>query len=94
MNTRNIQPIFSWSPNLGDVTINELQLTDFFHYHFDEGSGKVSYSLNGINPVTDSTMSFFSGIIDIPSEIIQQWGADDDIIWDYAANTLGLIILQ
>jgi hypothetical protein len=94
MNTRNIQPIASWSPTLGDVTISELQLTDFFHYHFDEGSGKVSYSLNGLDPLTNSTISFFSGVIDIPSEIIQQWGADDTIIWDYTAQALNLTIIN
>lgn len=93
MNTRQIQPISSWSPATGDITIDELSLNDFYHYHFDDGGGKVSYSLSGINQSTQSRFDFFSDTIDVPSNIIQQWGADDEIIFDYVATTLGLVII-
>jgi hypothetical protein len=93
MNTRSIQPVQSWSPSLGDVSIDTLVLTDFFHYYFDNGGGKVSYSLSGIDPTTQSSIDYFSGIVDVPSSVIQQWGSDDEIIFQFVATTLGLTII-
>lgn len=93
MSARNIQPIQSWSPISGDISIDTLSLTDFYHYHFDNGNGKVSYSLSGINPSTESRIDYFSDSIDIPSSVIQQWGASDDVIWDYVATALGLTLV-
>jgi hypothetical protein len=93
MNNRQIQPITSWFPNSGDVTIDTLSLTDFYHYHFDNGGGKVSYSLSGTDLVTQSPINYYSDTMDVPSSVIQQWGADDDVIWDYVAQTLGLTLL-
>jgi hypothetical protein len=30
----------------------------------------------------------------VPANIIQQWGANDEIIFDYVATTLGLILVK
>ena len=38
----------------------------------------------------ESAIVYFSGTIEIPPNIIQQWGTSDDIIWTYVLNTLGL----
>jgi hypothetical protein len=94
MNKRQIQPITSWFPNSGEILIDTLILTDFYHYHFDEGSGKVSYSLSSFNFDTGLFTDCFSSSIDVPADIIQQWGADDEIIFNYVATTLGLIIVK
>jgi hypothetical protein len=50
----------------------------------------VSYTIADLN----SDIDYISGAIDIPSNIIQQWGADDTIIWDYVANALSLTIIN
>jgi hypothetical protein len=89
MNKKEIQPIEVWSET-GVVSANALCLKDFYHYHFDDGDGKVSYTIADFN----SDIDYISGVIDIPSNIIQQWGADDTIIWDYVANSLSLTIIN
>jgi hypothetical protein len=87
MNTKQIQPITTWTPENGDTTLNALCLKDFFHYFFDDGGGKVSYTIqsNGLDNL--------SGVIDIPSNIIQQWGASDEVIWTYVAQQLNVVLL-
>jgi hypothetical protein len=90
-NTRQIQPIQIWTSS-GNKEINVLALTNFFDYHFDNGSGKVEYKMINADPLLGAT-EYFIGTIDIPAFVIQQWGADDDIIWDYVANALGLIFV-
>ena len=89
MNTRQIQPIQSWSPDTGNITIDTLRLNDFFHYFFNGGGGMVSYSLAS----SVSGLDYFNGNIEIPSSVVQQWGADDEPIFQYVAQTLGVTII-
>lgn len=90
-NTRQIQPIQIWTPN-GEKSINTLALTNFFDYHFDEGSGKCTYKLIEADEVNGAT-ELFMGDLEIPSDIVQQWGASDDIIWIYVASKLNLTLV-
>ena len=87
MNTRQIQSKQTWSPETGDITIDTLCLKDFYHYFFDDGGGKVAYTLQS------NGSDYFPGTIDIPSSIIQQWRASDDVIWNYVASQLNLELL-
>jgi len=89
MNTRTIQPKTSWSPELGDISIDTLCLKDFFHYFFDGGGGVVSYTLSN----SQTEIDYFSGNLEVPSSVIQQWGANDDIIFEYVALALNLVII-
>jgi hypothetical protein len=89
-NTRQIQPIQIWTSS-GNKEINVLALTNFFDYHFDNGSGKVEYKMINADPL--GATEYFIGTIDIPASVIQQWGASDDIIWEYVASELGLTLI-
>lgn len=84
MNTRQIQSISTWSPETGNIIIDTLCLKDFFHYFFDDGGGKVAYTFQS------NGLDYFPGTIDIPSNIVQQWGASDDVIWNYVASQLNV----
>ena len=88
MNTRDIQQFDIWSPQ-GLQPVNKLKFLTFYGYEFNDGPGYVDYQLLGPN----NEMQYQATLL-IPESIVQQWGADDDVVWDYAANTLGLIILQ
>jgi hypothetical protein len=88
MNKRQIQPIQVWSDE-GTISVDALFLKDFYHYHFDEGGGKISYTLG----IYQEDYDKIHGILDIPATIIQQWGASDDIIFQYVATTLGLSLV-
>ena len=90
-NTKQIQPVQIWTPD-GEKSINVLALTNFFDYHFDDGGGKVEYKLVGVDSELGAT-EYFIGNVEIPSSIVQQWGADDTIIWNYVATTLNLTLV-
>lgn len=89
-NKRNIQPISFWTPS-GDKIATILSLNNFSDYRFDDGGGRVSYSL--ISVVNDKEQRLYGGIVDVPSEVVQQWGTSDDIIFQYVATQLGLTIV-
>jgi hypothetical protein len=95
-NTRQIQPTTIWSP-MGNVQATFLGLIDFFNYHFDNGGGTATYTLIGMvdngDGVPTATELYVSNI-GIPSEIVQQWGASDEIIFQYVATTLGLTLVS
>lgn len=104
-NTRPIQPIQVWTPN-GLKSATFLGLSDFFDYHFDNGGGMVTYLLIGMesqgtttdengNVVTlpDVAIEYIKDNLSIPSNIVNQWGASDDIIFNYVANTLNLTLI-
>lgn len=103
MNTRNIHPKQLWTPH-GDKEITILSLYDFSGYHFDNGGGKVHYKLIGMEALVSTNdegteisnpvaVDYYLGILDIPSDIIQQWGASDDVIWDYVATQINVILI-
>ena len=101
-NTRNIHPKTILTHN-GSKDATILALTNFYDYHFDNGTGKATFKLIGMespgmtfdgdgNPVAlpPSAVEYLVDEMLIPANIIQQWGADDTIIWDYVAQTLNL----
>lgn len=91
MNTRQIQPITAWTPE-GQKEISVLALSNFSDYHFDNGSGIVEYKLISVDLELGATEHFI-GKIEIPSSIVQQWGADDEPIFQYVAQTLGITLI-
>lgn len=93
MNTRQIQPKTIWTPS-GEKIATIFALTNFSNYRFDNGPGLVSYKLTGMEGDPESAYDYFLGTVEIPSSVVQQWGASDDIIFDYVANQLGLTIIN
>jgi hypothetical protein len=90
-NVKEILPKSVWTDS-GEKSANYLSLTNFKDYHFDDGPGVVMYSLIGPDG-SDGLTPYFQGSITIPASVIQNWGASDDIIWDYVATELQITIL-
>jgi len=91
-NTRNITPITAWTSN-GQQTVTMFSLTDFFNYGFlPFCEGTVTYRL--FNTQGESAVELIVGQLQIPSEIVQQWGSDDEIIFDYVAEKLDFTIIN
>ncbi len=93
--TRQIEPTLIWSPT-GNSEATFLGLIDFFNYHFDNGGGTATYSLIGMQNNADgipTAVDLYISNIQIPSEIVQQWGASDQIMFEYVATTLGLTLV-
>jgi hypothetical protein len=91
-NTRNITPITAWTQT-GQQTVTMFSLTDFFNYGFMLNcEGTITYRL--FNTEGESAVELIVGNLQIPSQIVQQWGADDGIIFDYVAEQLGFTIIN
>jgi hypothetical protein len=91
-NTRKITPITAWTPT-GQQTVTMFSLTDFFNYGFlPDCTGTVQYRL--FNTQNESAVELIVSYLQIPSEIVQKWGADDNIIFDYVAQQLGFTIIN
>ena len=86
-NSRQIQPITTWSVESGNTTLDALCLKDFFHYFFDGGSGQVSYTIQS------NGLDIISGNVEIPASVVQQWGESDEIIFTYVASALNLTLI-
>ena len=67
-----------------------MSLSNFYDYHFDNGEGKVNYILIETNDELGAT-EHYKGELTIPSDLFNQWGTDDSIIWDYVMQTLNLV---
>jgi hypothetical protein len=89
-NNKQIQPINIWSEE-GNKQASVFALTNFFDYHFDDGNGKVTYKLIGFE--NEVAVEYYTGEVEIPSSIIQQWASSDDLIFSYVANFLNLHII-
>ena len=87
MTNRNIEPIEIWSPN-GQRTVDKISLDNFYGYKFDNGVGYVDYTLIG----TQGEL-YYTGNVEVPANIIQQWGASDDIIWQFVTDYLNLVLI-
>lgn len=105
-NTRNIQPFEIQTLN-GAKIATIFSLTNFHGYNFDNSHAFATYKLIGMEiagSTTDengnvydlpqSAIEYLQNEIVIPSAIISQWGASDDIVFNYVAEQLGLVIIQ
>jgi hypothetical protein len=95
MNIKNITPKEIWAPG-GSQIADMLSLSNFYDYHFDGGSGKVTYNLIGKKLDGDGSQSLkvlFTGFVEVPADYIAQWGESDQIIWDYVAQNLNLSLI-
>jgi len=91
-NTRNITPISAWTAS-GQQTVTMFSLTDFFNYGFlPFCEGTVTYRL--FNTQGESAVELIVSQIQIPFEIVQQWGSDDNIIFNYVAQQLEFTIIN
>jgi hypothetical protein len=104
-NTREITSItMIWTPS-GEKQAKYLALTNFYDYYFNGGGGMVNYRLIGMqdngtsidadgntiqNPVT--YVDLYESRMPIPANIVQQWGASDEIIFNYVAQQLNITI--
>jgi hypothetical protein len=73
-----------------------VKLSNFSGYDFDENTGEVTCEIYTINrPVTDLgyPLEYHELLkqekISLPVDIINNWGVDDEIVFDYVIETLG-----
>lgn len=85
MNTRNIQPIAFWSPS-GTDEADQIQLYNFHGYDFNGLDSYVSYRMMS----SADKHVIYEGTVKVPASVVDQWGADDQPIFDFVLTELGL----
>ena len=108
-NNKPIQPIPYWTPNgevsvsyLGFKDFRDYHFDNgngFVYYCLITmvNNGTQVITDENDNPITiqlpDSALEVFNSKIEIPSNIMAQWGADDQIIFDYVAQELSITLV-
>ena len=93
-NQRAITPITTWV-NGETKTMSVLQLDNYSGYNFTASPGFVTYTVcaeQGIAP--DSYYEpVISGIVYLTWPLVENWGIDDQPIFDYVAGELNIQLL-
>lgn len=108
-NNKAIQPIPYWTPSgQVDVSFIGFKNFSDYHFDNGNGYVYyclITMVNNGTQVITDdngnettiaipeSAIEVYNGKIEIPSSTMAQWGADDNIIFDYVAQELQLILV-
>lgn len=108
-NTRQIQPKVIWTPQgEKTITIFAISNLSEYHfdnsaakieykliYMKDNGVQTITNEDGSVTtiPLPQSAEELITDTLLIPPSIIQQWGTDDDIIFEYATATLGFILI-
>lgn len=92
INTRKINAINFWSKD-GNKSADTILLYNFHGYNFDGTPSWVSYKLGVIEQLDEESVrfvSYFDGSVPVPNNIVQNWGADDEPIFDFVISELNL----
>jgi hypothetical protein len=92
INTRKIKPISFWSKD-GDKLADHILLYNFHGYNFDGTDSWVSYKLGKVELIEEDKemfYSYFEGSVPVPNTVVQDWGEDDEPIFDFVIDTLNL----
>lgn len=94
INARKIQPVQFWKQT-GTATADHILLYNFHNYNFDGSDSVVSYRLGFIEltgePQAERWSSLYEGSILLPNTVVQDWGEDDEPIFDYVIQQLNLV---
>lgn len=85
--TKQFTPKQLWSTN-GIQTIDTIKLTNFTGYDFHESMGRVEYAIG--NTIEDVFTPLINGSVELPEEVVNNWGASDEPVIDYVIAKLGL----
>lgn len=98
INARKIQQVNFWKQT-GAATADHILLYNFHGYNFDGSDSVVSYKLGFIELVdfvgedggqVERWTSLYEGSVMLPNEVVQNWGEDDEPIFDYVIQELNL----
>lgn len=96
MNIKNIKPIKIW--NNGEFkTANCFCLYNYGGYNFASAEGSyASYKLGTITSqqsgdvTVETFVSLAEGSVILPQELVENWGIDDEPVWNYVMAELKL----
>ena len=108
-NTRQVQPKVIWTPQGEiTITIFAISNLSEYHFDNSAakiGYKLIYIKDNGVQTITNedgttttiplspSAEELITDTLLIPPSVIQQWGTNDDIIFEYATETLGFTLI-
>lgn len=98
-NTRKISPLTIWV-NGESVIANCLILNNYAGYDFNSNVGYVNWIITILNEnptpeeiITPPNLPQISGILDLTQQVVNSWGQNDQVIFDYVALQLNLNLI-
>jgi hypothetical protein len=91
-NDRAIQPLNLWI-NGQSSTADVLTLDGYSGYNFVDSAGEVHYVLSSYDSATDTKTSIVQGVVQLDYTIVEDWGSDDQPIFEYVAQQLNLVLI-
>lgn len=99
-NERQIQPIQTWV-NGNVVTLSVIKIDNYYGYDFIQNAGYAHYCLceysettiqdyDGNDILIANKRSVLDGSIPMTWQLIENWGTDDEPIFQYVLNQLNL----
>lgn len=93
INARKIEPVSFWAPS-GTRIADHIVLYNFHNYNFDGTDSMVSFRLVRFvyqqQAQAEVPESIYEGSIAIPNDVVQEWGEDDEPMFDYVITQLNL----
>jgi hypothetical protein len=91
-NEREIQPITLWV-NGQSYTASIFSLNGYGGYNFIDSPGEVQWTMLTYDAATDTKQQVMQGILPLTYDLVEDWGTDDQPIFDYAAQQLNIVLL-
>lgn len=92
LNEREIAPVNVWQ-NGSVKTAVVFKIDNFYGYDFLGSAGYVHWSIAEYDPATDAKTILVEGQMPMILPVIENWGRDDQIIFDYVAAQLNLTLV-
>lgn len=92
VNDRQIEPLNLWINGVSS-TAEVLTLDGYSGYNFVDSAGEVHYVLSSYDATTDTKTSIIQGVIQLDYTVVENWGGDDQPIFNFVAQQLNLILL-
>lgn len=89
INDRQIQPINLWVNGVSS-TAEVITLDGYSGYNFVDSAGEVHYVLSSYDAATETKTSIIQGVVQLSYDVVENWGTDDQPIFDYVAQQLNI----
>lgn len=86
-NERAIQPLNIWQNGVS-TTATIIRLDGYSGYNFVDNPGEAHYIL-----MDEDKNSIVQGVVQLDWDTVADWGADDQVIFDYVAQQLNLVLI-
>ena len=91
-NEREIQPLSLWL-NGELYTASIFALNSYGGYDFIESAGMIQWSLLNYDNLSNVKKQIAQGVIPLTYDLVEDWGTDDQPIFDYAAQQLNITLI-